>query len=688
MKKLYLFSSLLVVYTAKSQVGIGNTSPKAQLDITASSVVAPTTTDGLLIPRVTAFPTPVTVNQNGMLVFLSTAFGSNPVGFYYYDFPSLTWKWIASASNFWTTSGNSATVDGTNFIGTTDNVPLNFKVNSTKAGRIGLTGQTFFGLRSGTVNTSNESTGIGYKALDANTTGRNTALGFETLSLATTANYNAAFGDSALKSNTGNNNTAIGAFSALNNTTGTENTALGVYSMLSNTTGSFNTAVGNSALLSNIVGGLNTAVGFGALQFSKVDNNTAVGFQASYLNDTGTGNVALGFQASNANKFGNENTALGFQSLYLNTASQNTAVGFLSLYGNTTGNQNTAVGRLSLYTNTTGNQNTAMGFNSLLSNTTGFGNTGVGRQSLFLTTTGYYNTAIGTNSLDDNTIGKENTACGSFSLLRNISGNNNTSVGNSALNLNTTGSFNTATGHFSLLNNIGGNNNSSFGTESGKNIISGFNNTAVGYKAYENGDYNNSTGVGANSVVTASNMVRLGDDFSVSTIGGRVAFTVFSDGRFKKDIQENVPGLKFIEKLRPVTYFMDNEAIAKFRNTPTENRNFEGEKISGKVLRTGFIAQEVEKAAQAVNFDFDGVDKPKNDKDNYGLRYAEFVVPLVKSVQELNVIIVAQAKKNQELQDKIRSQELELKQTKESLLQNFKNLEERFLKLENNTIRN
>jgi len=30
------------------------------------------------------------------------------------------------------------------------------------------------------------------------------------------------------------------------------------------------------------------------------------------------------------------------------------------------------------------------------------------------------------------------------------------------------------------------------------------------------------------------------------------------------------------------------------------------------------------------------VDAPKNDKDLYGLRYAEFVVPLVKAVQELS----------------------------------------------------
>ena len=64
---------------------------------------------------------------------------------------------------------------------------------------------------------------------------------------------------------------------------------------------------------------------------------------------------------------------------------------------------------------------------------------------------------------------------------------------------------------------------------------------------------------------------------------------------------------------------------------------------------TGFIAQEVEQAAKNVNFDFSGIDKPKQEVGNgqqatgngqqvtdyYGLRYAEFVVPLVKAKQEL-----------------------------------------------------
>jgi hypothetical protein len=53
-----------------------------------------------------------------------------------------------------------------------------------------------------------------------------------------------------------------------------------------------------------------------------------------------------------------------------------------------------------------------------------------------------------------------------------------------------------------------------------------------------------------------------------------------------------------------------------------------------QIFYTGFIAQDVEKAANALHFNFSGVDAAKNENDLYGLRYAEFVVPLVKAVQE------------------------------------------------------
>ena len=59
---------------------------------------------------------------------------------------------------------------------------------------------------------------------------------------------------------------------------------------------------------------------------------------------------------------------------------------------------------------------------------------------------------------------------------------------------------------------------------------------------------------------------------------------------------------------------------------------------------TGFVAQEVEKAARASNYDFDGVMPPTHDKDHYRIAYGEFVVPLVKAVQELSEQTDAQKK--------------------------------------------
>jgi len=68
-------------------------------------------------------------------------------------------------------------------------------------------------------------------------------------------------------------------------------------------------------------------------------------------------------------------------------------------------------------------------------------------------------------------------------------------------------------------------------------------------------------------------------------------------------------------------------------------------KAKEQIVYTGFVAQDVERAAKELKYDFSGVDAAKNEKDLYGLRYAAFVVPLVKAVQELSA-------KNNELTDK------------------------------------
>lgn len=63
----------------------------------------------------------------------------------------------------------------------------------------------------------------------------------------------------------------------------------------------------------------------------------------------------------------------------------------------------------------------------------------------------------------------------------------------------------------------------------------------------------------------------------------------------------------------------------------------EAKESKEQIFFTGFIAQEVEQAAKNVGYDFSGVKIPENtETEAYGLCYAEFVVPLVKAVQELN----------------------------------------------------
>ena len=74
---------------------------------------------------------------------------------------------------------------------------------------------------------------------------------------------------------------------------------------------------------------------------------------------------------------------------------------------------------------------------------------------------------------------------------------------------------------------------------------------------------------------------------------------------------------------------------------------------NAQTIFSGFIAQEVENAAKATGYDFSGIDKPKNENDIYGLRYAEFVVPLVKAVQEQQQMILELKKQNADLLNRI-----------------------------------
>ncbi len=422
---------------------------------------------------------------------------------------------------------------------------------------------------------------------------QNTFVGNQAGFAITSGNNNAGFGYRVLFSNNkGKYNTASGSFALYNNTAGNNNTASGAYALYQNVAGSLNTATGIDALYNNDAGGYNTATGAYALLY----------------NTGGTGNVGTGINALLYNTRGNNNTATGTNALYYNVYGySNVAIGVASLFNNTAATNNVAIGDSSLYNNNFndyityhGDNNTAVGSKSLYSNTTGYENTAMGTISLYYNADGYWNTSIGGRTMEYNTSGYENTA-----------------IGFSALAWNATGNFNT-----------------SLGAHDSYSVDPAF---------------NNNTSIGYNAQTSASNAVRIGNS-SVTSIGGQVGWTNFSDERIKSNIKENVPGLAFIKLLRPVTYNFslakENDLAGIKNDTAKWKTKYDIEKVNF----TGFLAQEVFTAAKKINYDFSGVDQAGKI---WGLRYGDFVVPLVKAVQELSAKNDSLQKQNNDFERRI-----------------------------------
>lgn len=237
MRKNYLFLIFLSFSIAAfSQVGINTTSPNAALDIEASNASSPSSSDGLLIPRIEAFPsTDPGFDQNGMLVYLISADGNNDPGFYYWEGVSSTWTSIGSGSSggsasgtAWDIQGNSGTNTTSYFIGTTDNVGLVFRTNNIARLRIGLNGE---------LNTLN----TGQSVFLGNQAGQNDDHdGVD--------NYNVYIGHTAAQNAVGgSSNVALGYQAAQNLTNGNQNVALGANALRLIGGGSGNIAIGNGA---------------------------------------------------------------------------------------------------------------------------------------------------------------------------------------------------------------------------------------------------------------------------------------------------------------------------------------------------------------------------------------------------------------------------------------------------------
>lgn len=490
----------------------------------------------------------------------------------------------------------------------------------------------------------NKNVFLGDRAGFMNSTGqKNTAAGSEALQNNSSGYENSALGSGALGTNsTGVRNTAVGAEALGKNTTGYGNTAIGFQSMFNNPTGSSNAAFGWHSLFSNVNGSDNMAIGPYALYNNTYGySNAGIGTQALFHNRTGIQNVAVGYTALYYNYSGSGNIAIGTGALMNNTSIGSlTAIGDSAMMNNgsgatgTQGRQNSAIGSKALFSNTTGYSNTAVGFRALSGNNGDF-NTAVGNMGLNKNTTGIGNSSCGDEALSANTIGSVNSAVGYLSMNANIDGSQNTGIGVKALFSNTNGNGNTACGSFALQNNTTGYGNTGLGyaaSISAANMICA---TAVGGDAWALNNYSVFVGSAA-----------------VNSIGGFVGWSNFSDGRFKEEVQENVPGLAFISKLRPVTYHWNSEQLSRHTRKNSADslinqfitRNEMALKKQDAIAYSGFVAQEVEQTARECGYSFSGVHAPENETDVYSLRYGEFVPAIVKSIQEQQVMISAQQK--------------------------------------------
>jgi len=127
-----------------------------------------------------------------------------------------------------------------------------------------------------------------------------------------------------------------------------------------------------------------------------------------------------------------------------------------------------------------------------------------------------------------------------------------------------------------------------------------------------------------------------------------------SDSRLKINVQDSRLGLDFVNSLRPVSYRWiegEKQIVKNADGNPviieTDKLGkpvFQTQSIAGKRTHWGFISQEVKDAVDRTGVeDFAGwvLDDVSDPDSNQGLRYEQFIAPLVKAVQELTARITA-----------------------------------------------
>ncbi len=654
----FLFSQR-EVFSQNTGINANGAAPdvSAMLDVDVSALAA-NNKKGLLIPRVAltavndaaTIPTPAT----SLLVYCTGTGGLSPAGYYYNSGTAGAPVWVklvgngGNAGTEWLLAGNTNTNPGTDFLGTTDAKDLQIKTAGVQrvyvrsAGTVNIVGDCGVGTTLAPVGRLEVDQGTGTLAgvniqCSGNAAGTGTALNI--LKSGAPTGVFTSYGIQSSVTTTTNSTNVAGYFSATGGATA--NYAIIVPS------GGGNVGIGLTAPVEQLqitnnfrlpvtTGSTVGVIMQGADRF--IHNYSTTGNAAPVVGTSGP-NLFLGYQAGNFTTSG---------------AALNTGIGYQVLTSVSTGRYNTAVGCQALQNTTTGRLNTGVGLWACQASGTCQNNTAVGAQACMVNTGGF-NTAVGMAALSSNVGGIENVSIGDENLTGISSGDHNTFVGGTAgfYSLAATaagGSDNTAIGYSSILQST---------------TVAGSQNTAVGSQTLMNLNLTGAGAFGYLATSNANNKIVIGTVSNNNLTGGYGAWQNFSDGRFKENVKENVPGLAFITKLRPVTYNLKTEKIDEFlgvkqhmdtcKNEKERQRYFNRLREVSAVKQTGFIAQEVEATAKEIGYEFDGVHHPVSERDNYSLGYSTFVVPLVKAVQELSAKNEEQQKMIEEMQREISS---------------------------------
>jgi len=374
----------------------------------------------------------------------------------------------------------------------------------------------------------------------------NTAYGIDALKNITEGDGNTAVGFGALQSvTTGGSNVAFGNFALQYCTTGILNLAFGYLSgekMVSSiATVCIGYGSGSGGFQGNYVNlfGINSYIASAGLEYSTclgtgsfIDANYQVALGRSLDTIIIRGNVGLA-NTDSTNKIASTSftqSAIN-RLLYFNATTDNQIFNDVQFPLLTTGVRNIGVGDCfrkvtsavdnvcigsgSMNELTSGTYNACIGSQAFQKLTTGTENFCLGGLSMREVDIGSFNVSVGVQNLANGTSFIGNVAIGRY-VLGGARGNDNVSIGYfSGLQLNT-GNSNVIIGAYSQTTLITGSNNCSIGVSAGTHVsgsaINASNNTYIGADTKMSGGttFGNSTCIGYNSRITASNTIFLG----------------------------------------------------------------------------------------------------------------------------------------------------------------------------------